>query len=232
LAKTVFIIADSALELIPKKIVHLDVIKKTAKKRGKLPHSMILDSSYHHTAMTKLKDSNKRGRPDILHVCLLNLLGTPLVRETPDEIRILLHTFSGKVIEINPETRLPKHYPRFIGLMEQLLIKGLIESKEKTLMEILPDTTIAQEIIDIPSTQRLLFTFNGESINTEEYFKEISSLDIGIIIGGFPHGTFSKEIDDLSTTKISISKYHLEAWTVIARAVYVRERSQVYNKSV
>jgi len=232
LAKTVFIIADSALELIPKKIVHLDVIKKTAKKRGKLPHSMILDSSYHHTAMTKLKDSNKRGRPDILHVCLLNLLGTPLVRETPDEIRILLHTFNGKVIEINPDTRLPKHYPRFIGLMEQLLIKGLIESKEKTLMEILPDTTIAQEIINIPSTQRLLFTFNGKSINAEEYFKEISSLDIGIIIGGFPHGTFSKEIDDLSTTKISISKYHLEAWTVIARAVYVRERSQVYNKSV
>jgi len=232
LAKTVFIIADSALELIPKKIVHLEVIKKTAKKRGKLPHSMILDSSYHHTAMTKLKDSNKRGRPDILHVCLLNLLGTPLVRETPDEIRILLHTFNGKVIEINPDTRLPKHYPRFIGLMEQLLIKGLIESKEKTLMKILPDTTIAQEIINIPSTQRLLFTFNGKSINAEEYFKEISSLDIGIIIGGFPHGTFSKEVDDLSSTKISISKYHLEAWTVIARAVYVRERSQVYNKSV
>ncbi|MHA1556012.1 MAG: 16S rRNA methyltransferase [Candidatus Heimdallarchaeota archaeon] len=232
MAKTVFIIADSALELIPKKIVHLEVIKKTAKKRGKLPHSMILDSSYHHTAMTKLKDSNKRGRPDILHVCLLNLLGTPLVRETPDEIRILLHTFNGKVIEINPDTRLPKHYPRFIGLMEQLLIKGLIESKEKTLMKILPDTTIAQEIINIPSTQRLLFTFNGKSINAEEYFKEISSLDIGIIIGGFPHGTFSKEVDDLSSTKISISKYHLEAWTVIARAVYVRERSQVYNKSV
>jgi len=225
LPKTVFILADSALELIPKKIVYLDVIKKTAKKRGKLPHSMILDSSYHHKAMTKLKDSNKRGRPDILHFCLLNLLGTPLVRDTSNNVRILVHTYDGLVIEINPETRLPKHYPRFIGLMEQLLTKGLIESKEKPLMKILVDTTIEQEINNIPMVQRLLFSFNGEPINSETYFKEISNLDLGIIIGAFPHGSFSKEIDRLSNKKISISKFHLEAWTALSRVVFLREIS-------
>lgn len=230
LPKTVFIFADSALELIPRKIVYLDVIKKTAKKRGKLPLSMILDSSYHHKAMIKLQDSNKRGRPDILHFCLLNLLGTPLVRETPNEIRILIHTYSGMVIEINPETRLPKHYPRFIGLMEQLLTKGLIESKEKSLLKILVDTTIEQEINNIPITQRLLFTFNGELINSETYFKEISNSDIGIIIGAFPHGNFSKEINSLSSTKISISKFHLEAWTALSRVVFLREMSQGFDK--
>ncbi len=229
MSKTVFIIADSALELIPKKIVYLDAIKKTAKKRGKLPHSMILDSSYHHKAMTKLKDSNKRGRPDILHFCLLNLLGTPLVQEYSNEIRILVHTYNGLVIEINPETRLPKHYPRFIGLMEQLLVNGLIESKEKILMKILVDTTIEKEIEDIPMTQRLLFTFNGEQINLETYFKEISSLNLGIIIGAFPHGSFSKRIDSLSLNKLAISRFHLEAWTALSRVVFLREKSQSFD---
>lgn len=231
MSKTVFILADSALELIPQKIVHFEGIKKTAKKRGKSPHSTILDSSYHHKAMTKLKDSNKRGRPDILHFCLLNLLGAPLVREAPNEIRILIHTYNGTLIEINPEIRLPKHYPRFIGLMEQLLIKGLIESKEKSLMKILTDTTIEEEINNIPTIQRLLFTYNGESINSETYFKEISNLDLAIIIGGFPHGNFSEEIDSLSSKKISVSKFHLEAWTVLSRVAFLREISLGFNKN-
>ncbi|GAG78396.1 unnamed protein product, partial [marine sediment metagenome] len=36
--------------------------------------SQILDNALHHSAMKNLKNSEKRGRPDITHLCLLNPL--------------------------------------------------------------------------------------------------------------------------------------------------------------
>ena len=222
---TAFILADSALELIPQNIVYNDLIKKTAKKRGKSPHSMILDSSYHHRAMTKIKDSNKRGRPDIVHFSLLNLLGAPMIKKNPDEIRILIHTYNGTIIEINPVTRIPKHYPRFIGLMEQLLAKGEIRNKDESLMRIIKDSNISELLKDFPENQRLLLSHSGESIKLESFFKKKSDQNLCTIIGCFSHGTFSNEIEELTTNKISISNQHLEAWTVVARVVFLRELS-------
>lgn len=223
--QTVFVLADSALELIPQSIVYSDLIKKTAKKRGKSPHSMMLDSSYHYRAMTKIKDSNKRGRPDIVHFSLLNLLGAPLIKENPDEIRILIHTYNGTIIEINPETRIPKHYPRFIGLMEQLLTKGEIRNKDESLMWIIENLSLSELLKDIPENQRLLLTHSGESIELESYFKKKSNQNLCTIIGCFSHGNFSSEIEELTNNKISISNQHLEAWTVFARIVFLREIS-------
>ena len=57
------VLADSELELVPKKI-----IKHPAVVKGK---SKILDVSLHHTAMKILKDWRRRGRPDIVHFFLL-----------------------------------------------------------------------------------------------------------------------------------------------------------------
>ena len=223
--QTFFILADSALELIPQNIQYHEIIKKNAKKRGKIPQTMILDSSYHHKAMTKIMDSNKRGRPDILHFSLLNLLGAPIVRENPTKIKILIHTYTGKIIEINPETRIPKHYPRFIGLMEQLLVKEQIQSKEKLLMKISSEKSIKDHIKEIPIEQRLLLTHRGEKIAVNTFFDSYSKKDLCLIIGCFPHGYFSKEIEQLTSNKISISEFHLEAWTVLARIAFLRELS-------
>ena len=228
--QTVFVLADSALELIPQNIVYTDLVKKTAKKRGKSPHSMILDSSYHHRAMTKIKDSSKRGRPDIVHFSLLNLLGTPLIKKNPDEIRILIHTYNDTIIEINPETRIPKHYPRFIGLMEQLLTKGEIRNKDELLMRIIENSSISELLKDFPENQRFLLSHSGESIELESYFKRKSNQNLCAIIGCFSHGNFSKGIEELTTNKISISNQHLEAWTVFARIVFLRELSLLSSK--
>lgn len=61
------ILADSELELIPKKLWNHPVIKKFVKKRKKDVRYTLLDSSYHHKAMKNLKENYRRGRPDIVH---------------------------------------------------------------------------------------------------------------------------------------------------------------------
>ena len=111
---TIFILADSSIELLPESLYKNNLIKKYAKKRNKDPSQIILDSNYHYKAMYKLEEYKKRGRPDILHFCLLNLLGSPFIKSNSLYVKIFVHTINNILFEINPKTRLPKNYNRFI----------------------------------------------------------------------------------------------------------------------
>ncbi|HUU79702.1 MAG TPA: 16S rRNA methyltransferase [candidate division Zixibacteria bacterium] len=224
---TTFVIAETALELLPNELIHLDSIKKSARKKGKQPYRILLEDSYHHKEMLSLKDSKKRGRPDILHFSLLNLLGSPEILTNPSSYRILVHTYDDKIININPEIRLPRHYFRFVGLMEQLLEKGVIRSKEENLMEILHKSSLENELKNIPKERRILFTSKGAKIDLFNLFKKNAKEDIALIVGGFPHGNFSKKIDNLSENKIAIANLSLDAWIVICRIMFLREMSLI-----
>ncbi|MFW9922232.1 MAG: 16S rRNA methyltransferase [Candidatus Thorarchaeota archaeon] len=220
--KTVIIIADTALEIIPYEIRNDNLIKLLSNKNNKKPSETILDSTFHYKAMRNLKDNEKRGRPDILHYCLLNILGIPLVKEKPQDVRILVHTIDDKLIEINPLTRIPKHYVRFVGLMEKLLLSNKILSENNVLLQILPKK-IKEEIDYIPTTQRFIFTSKGIKNRYLDLIQENFDKDIVIIVGGFPHGNFSSSILELSDIHLSIYKEGLEAWIVISRILYHRE---------
>ena len=95
------VLARSALETIPEEIVNHPSVKKWAERRRKDPRKLLLDMSYHYAAMRELKDWNKRGRPDIVHITLLNLLGSPLNNE--GLLRVYVHTLNDYIITINPE---------------------------------------------------------------------------------------------------------------------------------
>ncbi|RLG20801.1 hypothetical protein DRN72_04605 [Methanosarcinales archaeon] len=56
----------------------------------------LLDSSYHHKAMRMLENPDKRGRPDIVHFCLLEALGSPL--NVDGKLSTVVHTYDGKII--------------------------------------------------------------------------------------------------------------------------------------
>lgn len=223
--KTTIILADTAIELMPPNLINNEIIKKYAKKRGKQPSNIILDSSYHHKAMLKIQDSRKRGRPDILHFCLLNLLGSPLVRTQSESMKIYVHTINNQILEINPETRLPKNFNRFIGLMEQVFDKRVIRSKEKILIEILKNRTIEDLIADIPRKNRLVFSSKGSQINLPNYFKDYSKEELVLVIGAFPHGDFSNKILSLSKKILSIYPQSIESWVVLNRVIFSREIS-------
>ncbi|MHA1124454.1 MAG: 16S rRNA methyltransferase [Candidatus Heimdallarchaeota archaeon] len=221
--KTVFVIADTAIEPIPFEIIHLDVIKKYAAKKGKKASAIILDSSYHYKAMQKLSDHLKRGRPDILHLCLLSILNSPLVKEDSSSTEILIHTYNKELIRVNSTTRLPKHYLRFVGLMEKLFQEKVIKSKNEVLMEILSDNSLETYLSDYEMDSRFLFTIKGKQTKIAKLIEKNKKNDIVFIIGGFPHGSYSPEIYALSNNEIAISELSLEAWIVLNRLITYRE---------
>ncbi|AEF96271.1 16S rRNA methyltransferase [Methanotorris igneus] len=187
------ILAKSALELIPKEI------KGKVKKRKSLFKYDILDSNYHYKFMRDLKDWEMRGRPDIVHFSLLTILDSPICRE--GKLNVYVHTYDNKVIYINPKTRLPRNYFRFLGVMEKLL-KGnpnpLMRVEEKTLEELLHE---------INAKRVILFSKEGK-LSHPSVVKGYDTF----IIGGFPKGTLNVDFENVD--KISIYPEGLMAWTV------------------
>ena len=216
-------IADTALELMPKELIHLETIKRSARKKSKKPYRILLDASYHHKEMELLENNKKRGRPDILHIYLLSLLGIPEIKKNPSQYRVLIHTYNKEVFEINPIIRLPRHYFRFVGLMEQLLLKGKISSKNQILMEKIDNTTLEKQLKLIKPENRLLFTAKGKKEELSSLFKKRVNENLALIIGGFPHGEFSKEVENLTDNKISISDLTLDAWIALSRIAHYKE---------
>ncbi|KAH9386051.1 rRNA small subunit pseudouridine methyltransferase Nep1 [Nematocida major] len=76
---------------------------------------------------TRRRRNSSEYRPDILHQCLLILLDSPLNKS--GKLRVLVETTQKKVITINPQTRIPRVYSRFAGLIIQLIERHRIYSE-------------------------------------------------------------------------------------------------------
>jgi len=217
----IFILAESSLETIPPELRQYKAIRMQATKRGKKPKDLLLDASRHHYYMRNLKDAEKRGRPDITHITLLNVLGTPLNKE--GLLQTYVHTINDKVLYINPEVRLPKNYNRFVGLMEQLFTKRKVPPKGKTLIKLRPKT-LRELLQEVKPTVTVFFTEEGEPVELLQLMKELSKHEkLAVVVGGFPHGTFKKDHLKLADLKVSIDPEPLEAWTVASRIIYAYE---------
>lgn len=208
------ILADSALELIPRELWKSPAVANDAKRLGLEPSGMLLDRSFHHSAMLRLKDVEKRGRPDLVHAALLSVTGTPLYLE--GKARVYVHTPQGVALEIAEKTRIPKHYIRFRGLMEQALMeKGaadLVKAKRMPFRDLLrsigPDRVFG-------------FSVQGKSLSLPELAARVSQATTpAVVIGGFPHGHFSKEVVGALDELVRIDAKPLEAHVVVARVVY------------
>ena len=130
-------IIDSELELVPETLLDDFQIKKIAKTREKRPSEMILDSNYMHGAIDRKfpGNSNRMGRPDIFHH-LLNVTQDSILNKR-GLLEINIHTKNDLIIHIDRETRIPRSYNRFLGLIEKLFVKGILESPDgKVLMNI------------------------------------------------------------------------------------------------
>ncbi|OGS41942.1 MAG: hypothetical protein A3K67_00300, partial [Euryarchaeota archaeon RBG_16_62_10] len=129
-----FILADSELELVPPEMLNERCIINSARGRGKLPEKMLLDASHHHPAFHRIKDSERRGRPDLAHFFLMLCIDSDLTAS--GQLRTFVHTRNNDVIAVNPETRLPPHYPRFVGLIESVFEQHVVPSRENALLEL------------------------------------------------------------------------------------------------
>jgi rRNA small subunit pseudouridine methyltransferase Nep1 len=213
-----FILAESALELVPREIRKFPAVVSDSKRRQAESSKILLDRSFHHSAMVRLKDSEKRGRPDLVHVTLLSVTGTPLYLD--GMARIFVHTYDDAVIEIAEKTRIPKSYLRFRGLMEEALVerprKGLIVVHSMSVRELAKNVS-ADAVFGL--------SVQGKQMAIEELARRISAArDPCVVVGGFPRGHFSQDTLSALNQLVRIHPRPLEAHVVASRVIYEVEK--------
>jgi len=210
------ILAESELELIPSKIISHPAVISYAKQRNKKPKGLILDSSFHHSAMMDLPEGNRRGRPDIVHIFLLNSLESILNKK--GKLKIIIHTRNNEAIFVDSKTRIMRSYHRFIGLFEQLFEKRKIATEEKILLELKKNIPLEKIIENEDYDFIITFSENGKIVDLHDYLTNLKNKKIKnilCVIGGFPHGDFHFDLSKHSDDIISIFNEKLTAWTVV-----------------
>jgi rRNA small subunit pseudouridine methyltransferase Nep1 len=225
------IIADASLETIPESIMGHKSVLKHAQRLGKKPSELLLDRSYHHSAMKskKLVDIWKRGRPDIVHFALAEALSTPLYLKS--KLDVYIHTTNSELILTGPNLRIPKSYFRFEGLMMKLFKDRSIRSEfdNKLLFEILDDVPFRYLLKNIIRSHNSIgFSSRGVMSTVQEVVSKYVNPSIesrcAIIIGGFPKGRFSDGVQKYLDILYSIGQLSLEAHVVVARVLYECEK--------
>ena len=215
------ILAESSLELIPKKIHNHPSVTSYSKKFKKNSSNTLLDNSWHFGAMKGLDNEIKRGRPDIIHLTLLSICTSPAFHE--NKIKVFVHTVNDEIISINNNTRLPKSYHRFQGLMEKLFLTKKIESEDEILME-MKNSSLPQLISKIKPTQIIGLTTQGQKTSLDKLVEQIEENSC-IILGGFQKGHFNNETDKIIDKSFSINDSSLEAHLVASRLAYEYEKT-------
>ncbi|XP_037933606.1 ribosomal RNA small subunit methyltransferase NEP1 [Teleopsis dalmanni] len=143
-------------------------------------------------------------RPDIIHQCLLMLFDSPLNRA--GLLQVYIKTEQNVLVEINPQTRIPRTFKRFAGLMVQLLQKFAVRANNTS--------TKLMKVVKNPITDHLpvgckkyAMSFSGELIkNCRDLVP--NNEPIVLVIGGFAHGVLNC---DYTEGLFSISNYPLSA---------------------
>jgi rRNA small subunit pseudouridine methyltransferase Nep1 len=209
------ILAECGLELIPEEIKSIPAIKKSI--REKSYPSKLLDNALHHSAMNSLKNAWKRGRPDILHICLLNALGSPLSKY--GHLNLYLHTINNEIYEINTEIKIARNYNRFKGLMAKLLIEDEIRTENLVLISRI-NKNLNELLNALSNDEIILLSRKGKLVkNHFELFDKNLRKNYLVFLGCFQKGSFSEEILSLSNKIVSISHYPLDAWVALSKII-------------
>jgi rRNA small subunit pseudouridine methyltransferase Nep1 len=223
------IIAEAALELIPRNLRNHQAVRAHAARLGRNPSETFLDRSFHHSVMKTDPSLAKHGRPDIVHLSLAAVMSSPLYLN--NKVRVYISTIDRNSIMIGEGIRFPKSYPRFDGLMADLFKKKRIKNREgtKVMLELNEGVTFNQ-LIDQRIRPRKVIGFSsiGAPSTLENVVHESLSLNslssCAFVVGGFPRGHFSNTTSGKFTGLYSISNMGLEAHVVVARLVYECEK--------
>jgi rRNA small subunit pseudouridine methyltransferase Nep1 len=217
------VLVESSIELVPNELVHHPAILKWAQRKRRDPHNLVLDQTYHHSAILRLAShGGGRGRPDIPHFSLLLALGSPL--NLTGGLRCYVHTRDNNIIKVDWKTRLPRNTDRFTSLLEQLYQEKVVPPHGRPLLSIKPGHI--GDLLDEISGRVIALTTRGHPERMDEVASRLAEYDNPVLlVGGFPMGHFSKETLSKAKESYQIYSQGLEAWTVVARAIYDYERA-------
>jgi rRNA small subunit pseudouridine methyltransferase Nep1 len=225
------VIAETALELVPKELTGHIAVRNRALRLEKKSTEILLDRSFHHSAMIsgKIKMAWKRGRPDIAHFALLEALSTPLYIE--GMLDVYVHTIDDRVIIIGPNLRFPKSYFRFEGVMMNLFKEKIIKNQgsNKVLLKLHDNMTLEYLIRKVIKSNKVVGLTSIGTQSTPDQVILKSSLDnknvnCTFVIGGFPKGHYSEYASKLFDSIYSIAHHAVESHVVIARILYECEK--------
>ena len=210
-----FLIADSSVELVPRELWEHPDVRRMGKRYGVPPSHMLLEKSLHYRAMERLPVKWKRGRPDILHVVLLNILDSPL--SSRGMLEIYVHTIEGRIFWVDPRTRIPVSYERFRGLFSQLLRLGRVPPRGSPLIR-----EVNSSLEELVSGHPVILLWEkGEKYKLSDFARALINDYPGafVIIGGFPRGDYSRSVLMLPhTLRVSLFEGSpVKAWTVVSR---------------
>ncbi len=213
----IIILVESGLELVPDELKS-EKIAKNNYNPNYFP-SLILDNAIYHPIMKKLRNYEKRGRPDIVHQFLLNALGSPLNKE--GHLELYIHTTNDEIFKINPELRILRNYERFKGLMAKLLIdREIIHDNETLISEY--KGTLKDLIKTVEPNSVLMFSSKSELVKDPiSLFPKDPEKKIIALVGGFQKGIISDNLSAIisSDNLLSIYPKPLDSWVVVSRII-------------
>ena len=222
------VFVEAAIQRVPDEIKSHPQITRYASKRRRSPDEILLDRSFHHSAMKQLSRTRgilpeKMGRPDIIHNALLQVLETPL--NWANYLKVMIHTQDGQLITINPKIRLPKNYTRFTGLIEQLFNQKRVPLDGEPLLT-MEEVSLERGVARAAPSRVIGLTRLGKPELLRNVANDIAKdPNPTVFIGAFPRGHFTEETNQLMSETYNVDKHPLDTWIVAGRFVYDLEWS-------
>ncbi|MDP8022896.1 MAG: ribosome biogenesis protein [Nitrososphaeria archaeon] len=225
--KVTFILAEAALETLPASLQKDPRVINSCKKLGKKPENCLLDKSLHYWAMDRLKDREKRGRPDIAYRVIQDVASSPLYKK--GMMNFFVHTYNDYIIQFGENVRPPHAYFRFEGLMLDLFEKKVIKDPEGKVLLQLKRGKVKDVLNETGKSSAVGFDVDGEKVTYEQAAAHVANYG-AFVIGGFPAGNFSKETSSIFSKKLSFSQETIETDTVACRLIYELEKILLFTK--
>ena len=217
---------ESALELIPESMRKHPLIRKKWQQNLKRKNrGILLDGAIHRPIVNSLEEKEKRGRPDILHHSLLNVVYSPLFEQ--GKVQVFIHTRDDLCIKIPSQWRVPVNYNRFCGLFSQLLLNQRVPLSGEPILTA-TRCTLSKLINQFEELDIYLCDIPHESIRDSIIMKNLADLSpifSGVfLIGGFQYGEaafpfFKSPLSD-NLVLLTIYSKVKPAWVIVAKIIH------------
>ncbi|XP_061061628.1 ribosomal RNA small subunit methyltransferase NEP1 [Eubalaena glacialis] len=170
----------------------------------------LLSCDKHKSMLLKNGRDPGEVRPDIAHQSLLMLMDSPLNRA--GLLQVYIHTQKNVLIEVNPQTRIPRTFDRFCGLMVQLLHKLSVRAADgpQKLLKVIKNPVSRHFPV---GCMKIGTSFSVPVIGDVRELVPISD-PVVFVVGAFAHGRVDVEYTE---KMVSISNYPLSAALTCAK---------------
>jgi rRNA small subunit pseudouridine methyltransferase Nep1 len=172
----------------------------------------LLNCDDHGHIMRKHKREPADARPDIIHQCLLALLDSPLNKA--GRLSVFVRSEQGVLIEVNPQTRIPRTFKRFSGLMVQLLHRLSVRAADGPVKLL---KVIKNPVTDhLPTgAVRIGTSSSAPVVRLKNWVQTLpDDKPIVIVFGAMSHGVIPNDYVD---QMVSFSEYPLSAACAIGK---------------